>query len=144
MTILNLRRFAHTLHGTFGEITIEGKPDVRWYTMERPWLNNTVGISCIAPAPGAAAKYYALRRGTFSRGGGYPDLEFIEVPGRSAIEVHAANLAEELRGCIAPGKTLASFAGKWGIANSRAALQEILDAIDEDDIAIVISWGFGA
>lgn len=49
----------------------------------------------------------------------------LDVPGRDAIRVHAANFAAELKGCIAPG---IKRAGE-GIERSRAALIMVMAKI---------------
>jgi len=135
--ILRLKRFcaAPDGMGTFGKLTIDELADRSWLTVERPWKNNEPSISCIPTG------IYRLRHGTFAAGGGYPDLEFVDVPGRSHIEIHAANVASELKGCIAPGKTINW--SQWRVLRSREALREILDAIGtETDLVIEIAWGW--
>ena len=65
------------------------------YTIERPWLQNIPYESCIPDG------VYDLR--PFS-GARFQDVwEVCDVPGRSAILIHAANWPHELHGCIAPG-----------------------------------------
>ena len=49
------------------------------------------------------------------------------VPGRSFIEIHPANYPSELRGCIAPGTSVAT--SKEAIWNSKKALQAITDTV---------------
>ena len=50
----------------------------------------------------------------------------LEVPGREAIRLHAANWANQLAGCIAPGLTRDGE----GIARSRAALIQVIAMIE--------------
>lgn len=135
MKLLTVTRFctAPDDMGTFGILTIDAAPDRKWYTVERPWKNNEPGVSCIPTG------HYKLRKGTFMAGGGYPDLELVDVPGRANIEVHAANYAKELKGCIAPGKAL--NLSQWMVAHSRDALDEILMVCgDDDDLALAVQW----
>jgi hypothetical protein len=136
MMLLTLNRFCHAPDGAgvFGTLTIDSAPEKRWFTVERPWRNNEAYVSCIPLG------LYRLRHGTFQRGGGYPDLELVEVPGRSAIEIHAANFARELNGCIAVGKGL--NLSRWMITESRKALRELLAVIgNEQDLALSVQQG---
>ena len=138
MKLLTLTRFcaAPDDQGTFGVLTIDSAPDARWFTVERPWKANEPGISCIPTG------LYKLRHGTFDAGGGYPDLEFVDVPGRAFIEIHRANNASQLKGCIAPGKSL--NLSNWMVLDSTKALNEILAEIaGDDDIAISVQWSNG-
>lgn len=135
MMLLTLNRFcaAPDNNGTFGTLTIEGVSGPRWFTVERPWKNNEPEVSCIPTG------LYRLRHGTFAAGGGYPDLEFVDVPGRKWIEIHRANKASQLKGCIAPGKGL--NLSNWMVTDSTKALNEILALIgDEKDLAISVQW----
>lgn len=110
-----LERFCYAPAATFGFI---GLPDgTRLYTVEAPWSDNRVGESCIPEGdyPLALGRYYE---------GGYDTLVIPdgEVSGRTAIKVHAANRASELRGCIAPGLELGVLEGEWAVLQSRPAL----------------------
>jgi len=135
MKLFDLARWCAHADATLGTLRLVDST-LSWATIERPWKENEPGVSCI---PTGA---YALRRGTFMAGGGYPDLEFVDVPGRQNIEIHAANWARELRGCIAPGK--AHALGDLSVRHSKDALAEILAAIGDDmEIAIAIRWDFG-
>lgn len=49
------------------------------------------------------------------------------VPGRSFIEIHPANYPGELKGCIAPGISVAM--SKEAVWNSKKALQAIVDTV---------------
>lgn len=118
MTI-QLKRFAHTPFGTFGSMMVGGRII---YTVEQHWRNNEVGVSCIPVGT------YHVKRG-FYYGGGYECFELPNVPGRTHIKIHAANLSSQLRGCIAPGLTLGSLNGEWAVLNSRAALNWMLERL---------------
>ena len=50
----------------------------------------------------------------------------LDVPGRDAIRIHAANLFSQLEGCIAPGRTR----NGEGITRSRSALIQIMSVIE--------------
>jgi len=87
------------------------------HTLERPWMMNRTGISCIP-----AGKYRAIW--TRSPKLGRYTYELIGVPGRFAIRVHPANWPQELEGCIALGLKR----GLHMISESRAALAAFEEA----------------
>lgn len=64
-------------------------------TLERPWLNNEPRVSCIPSGTYTAIAFQSPHNG---------DVWLLEnTTPRSMIEIHPANLVEELLGCIAPG-----------------------------------------
>jgi hypothetical protein len=67
------------------------------YTIERPWIDNKVRVSCIPEG-----EYLVLPDNT----GRFQYFSVKNVTNRSAIEIHPANYASELMGCIAPGLRL--------------------------------------
>ena len=91
------------------------------HTIELPWRDNEVNISCIPEG-----RYLLEKRITHERGF---HLILKSVPGRSWILVHPANDAkEELEGCIAPVSQLTG-AGR-GI-QSEKAMDRLLEAFEE-------------
>lgn len=94
---LLLIRGVSTENGTFGELLWNNKP-LRpiCLTLERPWLDNKPEISSIPPGT-----YGGIRRKSPRFG-----IELFilkDVPGRSYIELHPANIYTQLEGCIALG-----------------------------------------
>ena len=103
------------------------------FTIERRWLDNKRNVSCIPTGT------YALRVGNFR--GRYPDLELLQVPNRSNIEIHGANRYTQLQGCIAPGLSAAwdEVTQSWAVSRSRAALTRILfECEGEASLSLVI------
>ena len=49
------------------------------------------------------------------------------IPGRSFIEIHPANYPSELKGCIAPGLSVA--VNKQAVWDSRTALEKIVETV---------------
>jgi hypothetical protein len=128
---MDLVRFAMTPYGTFGRLRCG---DREWFTVEKPWNNNVPQTSCIP-----AANYF-LRLGTYNHGG-YPAYEIIGVPDRSMIKIHKANLADELLGCIAPGKELGWIKNKWAVTRSSEAYTELMATAEvEQPLTINIKW----
>jgi hypothetical protein len=121
--------------GTFGRLTLG---DHAWFTVERQWVGNKPSVSCIP------AGTYPLVRGTFYSGDGvggkpdYPAYELQNVPGRALIKIHRANLAYQVKGCIAVGKELGAEGGLWAVLRSREAHDELMRAPTVE--AITIRW----
>ena len=100
-----LRRGVSNAEGTFGRLTVQGDDWslLQLQTLELPWAENAVNISCI---PGGV--YDCVRVQSPRYGWSY---EVVGVDGRTNILFHAANWAgergseykSELRGCIALG-----------------------------------------
>ena len=90
---VDLQRFCYSEMGTFGEMLIGG---VTLYTVERPWLNNQVNVSCIPEGV-----YQCIPR-HYNRGG-YDAVEVCDVPNRTHILAHVANTIRDVAGCIGIG-----------------------------------------
>lgn len=128
--ILKLERFAYTPFGTFGRLVFGSK---QWFTIEPPWLDNKPNVSCIPIGRYRMKLEYSPK---FKR-----DLwELKDVPNRFEIKIHAANVASQLQGCIAPGKTLGTLYGKWAVKESASALRELMSELaDEKEAEIEIT-----
>lgn len=142
MSDIRLQRFAYTPNGTFGRLVVEGK---EFYTVERPWKDNQSNVSCIPEGT------YSLRMRdsgvvTRSTGGAYSrGWEVTNVKGRSFIMIHPGNTVDDLQGCIAPGKQLGVVNGKWAVASSRPAFDELMKLLagqDEWNLTIDFSSGY--
>lgn len=129
LELIEIERFYHRSYGTYGLLSTG---DFHCFTIEPPWKQNVPYHSCIPPGK------YLARRGTFLRGGGYPDIELVDVPDRSAIEIHGANHPSELAGCIAPQELLAWRGGVIVGRDSRLTLQALLDALEGDQFWVAI------
>ena len=117
-----MERWADGPFGVFADLKTSAGLEL--YTVERGWRNNEPFVSCIP------AGTYGIHKGDFR--GKYPDLELDvgAVPGRSAIEIHRANLATSLQGCIAPGLRLGLLGDAWAVISSQKALEDLLRAFD--------------
>lgn len=101
MKTIKLIRKETSENGTFGELVYPGK---KLDSLERPWMDedhngvndNTRGESCIP-----AGKYVC--KWTFSNRFKKKTYELINVPGRSSIRIHSANMVDQLSGCISLG-----------------------------------------
>lgn len=94
METVTLKREPFTDTHTFGAIYWDGLKLCD--TIEKPWKDNQKRISCIPEGEYTAIQFCSPHHG---------DVWLLEnTTPRSMIEIHPANLAEELEGCIAPGK----------------------------------------
>jgi len=90
---LKLLRFHSTPTETIGLLYGEDVPS--FYTLELPYRDNQKNVSCIPPGRYSLIKHMSYKFG--------PCFEIANVPNRSGILLHAANLVDELRGCTAVG-----------------------------------------
>lgn len=93
--MITLRRYPEYLGTTPGAFYY--KDNLLCYSLELPWLCNEVNISCIPRG------IYKLKL-TFSPRFKRQLWEVLNVPNRSGIRIHSANIVDELEGCIAPCK----------------------------------------
>ncbi len=106
-------------------------------SVERPWLDNQPDVSCDPIG--------SYRCGSsFSPKHGCNVYHLLDVRGRTAVEIHAANLAIQLLGCIALGKAIAEFkassisenlppADMMGVTESVTAIAEFEAAMRNKD-----------
>lgn len=126
MNKLTLERFAYTPQGTFGRITVGNQ---QWFTVERPWLGNKAGVSCIPEGVYTMGLRESAVVKRTTGGATTKGWEVTGVKGRSLIMIHVGNTMDDLEGCIAPGKTLGTVGGKWAVQSSRAAFDELMAAL---------------
>lgn len=119
----------------------------QWYTMERPWLGDKPGISCIPPGMYSLVPHAVMHgalTGLLTYALSNPELGvFPEPPSnysgtnpvRVAILIHPANWAFQLEGCIAPGKARGLLAPSGSttllpaVLSSKDAFKEVLAAL---------------
>ena len=140
--LLTLQRFAHTPEfGTFGMLTCG---DLQLYTVEQDWENNQPFISCVPNGIYVLEKHDSPTHGA-SLILSNPDLNIGKYPGeakRNGCLIHIANLASQLEGCIAPGKSLGFYKNQWSVSSSGDALSEILNLLDDGTHKLVITSSF--
>ena len=133
MITYQLERFCYHPDGTLGCLTVVDAFGMlqRFYSIEKPWADNAINVSCIP-------------EGTYSVGWResprFGDTWHIQdVPGRSHILIHAANFPDDVQGCIGLGtKTMDE---KIAVRNSRKAVRlfETLTRGDEWQLKIVFA-----
>lgn len=101
------------------------QPGLKLATVELPWKDNKNQISCIPVGTYDVKKFNSPKHG----------LCFLiqNVPGRSMCEIHSANFARELLGCIAPGLSHADIDkdGLPDVTSSKIAMGKLLDFMPE-------------
>lgn len=132
---------------TFGKL-FDGEGKEVCVTLERPWVDNNDdgkrdrGVSCIT-----AGTYVFKRRVDSPKHG--ECFEGQDIPDATNIQIHAANLPDELEGCIALGTAFGNVQRKQdlgplpGIVSSKvavAAFMRRMDGVDAFSLAIVDSF----
>lgn len=112
-----LNRIASTKFGTFGVLMCKDEAPFA-VTLERPWKNNEVSVSCIP------ADIYLCERIQSQRFGN--TFEVTEVSGRSAILFHKGNINDDTHGCILIGEQFEIVKGVPGIVSSAKGFDEFL------------------
>lgn len=138
-----LKRHGSTPFGTFGTLKLPGKGR-SFCTIERPWKNNTPYESCVplgtykllwlpttTPVPMAFNNHtwYLVNDNV----GLWEDGKV-----RSNCSLHIANLYTDVNGCIGAGTAFGTVKGKWGVTNSRSALEALYEACGPKDQELVI------
>lgn len=100
-------------------------------TLEKPWRDNATSVSCI---PAGLYRFTLEPSPRFGR----PLYRAVNVPGRSAILIHPANLERELEGCIALGVAEGVFGGTKGILRSREAVDLFMQSLGGSDFDLEI------
>jgi hypothetical protein len=88
------------IFGTLGQLVTDSGLTLK--TVERPWADNKPNESCILPEPGPASFSYLCKWGFSPKHG--VNLYILQgVTGHTMIEIHPANVYQQLLGCLAPG-----------------------------------------
>lgn len=120
---LILRTVSQSNLGTFGLLILDDK--TLCHTCEDPWNNNKVGDSCIP-----AGKYQCKPH----NGAKYKDVwEITNVPGRTAILIHAGNFITDTRGCVLVGDGFLrdEHMKIIGVSNSKATLNKLREILPD-------------
>ena len=137
---IHLCRYESTDHGTFGRIQIDNK---YFHTLELPWRDNTVGLSCV-PVGSYECDIYPSKK--------FGNVYLLSnVPQRSGILIHQGNFAghvlkglkSDVEGCILLGKSRGVINGQKCVLNSRIAVKEFMDTIHRQPFTLIIenTWG---
>jgi hypothetical protein len=129
---LVLQRVFGDLNRTFGVLMQKDGPFC--VTLERGWLDNARGVSCIP-----VGSYTCLRCNS-SPDYGYADsphfgdtFQVWKVPGRQNILWHKGNVDDDTHGCIIVGESFGWLSGERAVLSSGAAFKEFLDLLKAED-----------
>lgn len=123
--------------GTFGTLVTDS--GFTCATGELPWRDNEPNESAVPPGIYIGRWRFSPKHGMC--------YHIENVPGRTDIEVHAANFMGdtgrgfkcELRGCIAPGQGVGYIDGQQAILSSAKALKDLVADLNEEDFELTIS-----
>jgi len=131
---LVLTRNAFTPWGVFGEL--EFPTYEKFFTIERPWLNNKPFKSCIPDGVYYLEKRHSPVVGRTSGQEFQEGWEVTDVVDRTFIMIHPANWKEDLAGCIGVGLDYAITRNRknesaLSVLRSRDAFREVMALLDE-------------
>lgn len=145
MLTLNLGRNIYSPQmGTIGWLKLPVIPGVNWecMTLEEIWENNKENISCTPVGT------YKLQRAVHHISTPDPDDDYdcwqlVDVPGRTAINIHILNTIRGTMGCIGVGERHGVVDNHWAITNSRKAFAAFMERMTlleahDDDLWIAI------
>ena len=121
MQRLILKRKYREGEATLGIITLDGKEICR--TLENPWVDNQVNISCIPEG-----KYLCQTDDT----GKFQWWKVLGVEGRSGVEIHQGNRERDTQGCIIIGKKWGFIANELAVFTSRVTLEKLKQILDDE------------
>lgn len=139
MRTVTIIRTTESDEGTFGHL-VTG--DFHCRTGELPWRNNAVGISRIP-----AGEYTAFYRNDGSKG---PCYQLLNVPGRTAIQIHVGNwcgdkrkrLLSDVEGCILIGMRVGPLNNQRAVVSSGVAFQALHTELKAERIRLLIEDRF--
>ena len=134
-----LTRFTSTDYGTFGKLYVGDKS---FYTVEKPWQNNTPFTSCVP-----SGEYKLVPHGHYKNDGNVLCLVNEEMrvthqkqanSSRYACLIHTANFEKDVVGCIGLGD---KYLGHM-VTNSRKSIKEFYALCDpQEEHTLIIEWG---
>ena len=103
------------------------------YLNEVPRFAGIENPECLIPR----GVYRAIRD---LHNGKYECWEFVDVPERTQIQIHIANLGRQLRGCIGIGYRFGDLSGENAILQSTIAFNDFMDrTANEEELIIEVT-----
>ena len=125
---LDLYRIEKTEECVRGILVLNG--EFLCHTLERPWVNNKINISCIP------AGKYVLAPFT---GKEYKNVyEVLAVQGRTGILFHIGNTVNNSKGCILPGMRFGMLGDKRAVLSSGTAVKLLRRRLKQDNHTLTI------
>lgn len=125
---LDLYRIEKTKECVRGILVLNG--EFLCHTLERPWVNNKINISCIPAgkyilAPFTGKEYKRV-------------YQVLDVPGRTNILFHIGNIAKNSKGCILPGMRFGMLGDKRAVLYSGKAVNLLRRQLKQDKHTLTI------
>ena len=118
-----------SIPATFGVLQFANR---KWFTCERPWLDNQNNVSCIPIGLYLCRWTLSPRLKRFT-------YEVLNVPRRSGIRIHSANFPSQVLGCIALGEKYGKMDGMQGVFCSVTAIRQFEAALNKQDFILEVS-----
>ena len=119
MKTLILKRIADNKDGTFG-VLLDGQIPFA-LTLERQWLNNEKGKSCIPVGEYTCKRVLSPKFGD--------TFEVQNVPNRSNILFHKGNINYDTHGCLLVGEQFEKFDDKTAVLSSAKGFSEFMERL---------------
>jgi len=116
---ITLTRSTYRADCTLGVIACNH--DLLCFTLENPWLDNKINISCIPEGNYRCEPHEGARH--------KETWMVTNVDNRSGIVIHVGNTESDTKGCILPGSVISSKKGKRAVLGSRLALEKLRNYI---------------
>lgn len=123
-------------HGTYS--TLEFKDDVICKMVERPWLNNQKGKSCIPEGTYKLSPHQSPRFG-------YCYIVHEDSLGvgkesglRTHILIHKGNTPSDVQGCLCPGIAFGFVGNEWAVTNSTKAFNDLMTEFNGEEHTLII------
>lgn len=123
---LRLDRHAQNSFATYGNIIDLATSKELVVTLERPWVGNAKGISCVPVGEYVFTRYRSPKRG-------YDVFITQGVRGRSDIELHIGNGPQDSEGCILLGSRFVRSPEGRIMAESKKAFEKFMVYLAGED-----------
>jgi len=131
MKKLTLKRISESEDVTMGVLLYEGLPFLM--TLEDPWRNNEINISCIREGLYVCSPYSSKK---------FPNTYYVcNVPGRTNILIHVGNTTDDTSGCILVGRYFGVLGKKRAVLSSRFAMEDLRELIGDNRFELAIEGG---
>mgnify|MGYP000347692239 CR=1 FL=1 len=133
---IKLKRFISTDLGTFGILTVGDK---RFFTVEKPWVNNTPEISCIPSGEYTLEPHQSHKYGDVLCMVSDTVTHYKEAHSkRFACLIHVANYEKDVLGCIGLGE---KYLGHM-VTSSKKSIKEFYGLCGpQKEHTLIIEWG---
>ena len=142
MIHLTIHRLPTSKQGTPGAISVNGIPFA--LTIEREWLNNMRGISCIPEGEYNVKRCIASPEYGYKNSPRFGDTFHVQnVPDRSKILFHKGNIDDDSHGCIIIGEQFGSLHEDFAVLSSRQGFAEFMSLLkghNEFELTIKNGW----